>query len=120
MGKPADNRRYQLVHFDQVEPTDCPCGTARRAFADDADQVGSLHVVETDGSARTHYHRKTTEIYYFLAGNGQLELDGETYDVQPGNSVLIKPECRHRAVGRLRFINVSIPAFDPTDEWFDD
>lgn len=113
------NHRYQLVHFDQVPPLDCPCGTARRAFVDDADQAGSLHVVQADGTAQTHFHKRTTEIYYFLEGEGQLELDGETFEVRPGSSVLIKPECRHRAIGKLRFINVSIPAFDPSDEWFD-
>jgi mannose-6-phosphate isomerase-like protein (cupin superfamily) len=113
------NRRYELLHFDQVPSLDCPCGTTRRAFVNDAEQVGSLHVVATDGTAQTHYHKRTTEIYYFLEGEGQLELDGETFDVRPGSSVLIKPECRHRAIGTLRFINVSIPAFDPADEWFD-
>ena len=116
----TDSPRYQVLHFDQVEPSDCPCGTSRRAFGNDTGGAGSLHVVDTDGSARIHYHKRTTEIYYFLEGNGQLELDGDTFDVRPGSSALIKPGCRHRAVGNLRFINVSIPAFDPTDEWFDD
>jgi hypothetical protein len=32
---------------------------------------------------------------------------------------MIKPLCRHRAVGRLRVLNIPIPAFDETDEWFD-
>ncbi len=27
--------------------------------------------------------------------------------------------CQHRAVGRMRIVNVSIPAFEPEDEWFD-
>jgi len=26
---------------------------------------------------------------------------------------------RHRAVGRLKIINVPVPAFDEADEWFD-
>ena len=26
---------------------------------------------------------------------------------------------RHRAVGRMRVLNVVVPAFDPADEWFD-
>ena len=30
------------------------------------------------------------------------------------------PGCRHRAVGRLKIINIPIPAFDSGDEWFDD
>ena len=35
------------------------------------------------------------------------------------SSVLIKPGCRHRAVGDLKIVNVPVPAFDPEDEWFD-
>jgi hypothetical protein len=27
--------------------------------------------------------------------------------------------CRHRAVGKLRIVNICIPPFDPADEWFD-
>jgi mannose-6-phosphate isomerase-like protein (cupin superfamily) len=60
-----------------------------------------------------------TEIYYILEGEGFMELDGERIAVRPMSSVLIKPGCRHRAVGRMKIINVPIPAFDPADEWFD-
>ena len=112
--------RYQLLHTDEIEPTACPCGETRRAFIDDADKIASLHVVETDGTARTHYHKQLTEIYYVLEGTGEMELDGELFPIKPGSAILIKPRCRHRAIGKLRFLNVPIPAFDPDDEWFDD
>ena len=62
---------------------------------------------------------KTSEIYYILEGAGQIELDGQRFDVESGDAILIKPGCRHRALGEMRIINVPIPAFDPTDEWFD-
>jgi hypothetical protein len=48
-----------------------------------------------------------------------MELDGRRVPVKPLTAILIKPLCRHRAVGRMRIVNVSIPAFDPEDEWFD-
>jgi hypothetical protein len=32
---------------------------------------------------------------------------------------MIKPGCRHRAVGRFTILNIPIPAFDPADEHFD-
>ena len=115
-----DTPNYLLQHRNEIEPTPCPCGNARRAFVDDPDQIASLHVVESDGTARTHYHQRMTELYYFLEGTGQMELDGQLFDVRPGSSVLIKPGCRHRAIGKLRFVNVPVPAFDPDDEYFDD
>ena len=48
-----------------------------------------------------------------------MELDGTRHPVRSGSAVLIKPGCRHRAIGNLKFINVPIPAFDPEDEYFD-
>jgi mannose-6-phosphate isomerase-like protein (cupin superfamily) len=60
-----------------------------------------------------------TEIYVVLEGNGHLELDGEKVPLRPFTAVMIKPGCRHRAVGELRILNIAIPAFDPADEWFD-
>jgi hypothetical protein len=49
-----------------------------------------------------------------------MELDGDIVPLEPLTAVLIKPGCRHRAVGRLRIVNIPVPAFDPADEWFDD
>jgi len=34
-------------------------------------------------------------------------------------AVLIRPGTRHRAVGRMKILNVVIPPFDKADEWFD-
>lgn len=120
MPRSPESTRFLIERFDEIEPTNCPCGSAKRAFVDDPDQIASLHIVETDGTARTHYHKRTTELYYFLEGSGQIELDGQSFDIEPGTSVLIKPGCRHRAIGKLKFINVPVPAFDPEDEWFDE
>ena len=115
----AKTRKYSVVNLDEVTPVPCPCGMSRRAFTDDPDKIASLHVVDISINAKTHYHKKLTEIYYILEGAGQMELDGELVDVGPGSTVLIKPGCRHRAIGKMRILNVPIPAFDPDDEWFD-
>ncbi len=113
------NPRFQIVDTESVDPVPCPCGMTRRAFVEDSDKTCSLHVVDISEDARTHYHKKLTELYYILEGNGQMELDGELFDVGPGTSILIKPGCRHRAIGKLKIINIPVPAFDPDDEWFD-
>ncbi|QDT68883.1 Cupin domain protein [Planctomycetes bacterium MalM25] len=115
--------RHQIARLAEIEPVECPCGQSRRAFVDDPDRIASLHVVEVTRDARTHYHKRLTEIYYVLEGTGRIELDGETSPIGPGDSILIKPGCRHRAIPDadtpLRVINVPVPAFDPDDEWFD-
>lgn len=113
--------RYQIAHLDAVPSTRCPCGESRRAFMNDENTVASMHLVDIHRDSRTHYHRRMTEIYLVLEGEGTIELDGVSHPLRPLTSVLIKPGCRHRAVGEgLRIINVPIPKFDPEDEWFDE
>jgi mannose-6-phosphate isomerase-like protein (cupin superfamily) len=112
-------KRFQIARPNEQPSIKCPCGESRRAFVNDADGVVSLHIVEISEDARTHYHKRLTEIYYILEGEGEMELDGERHAVRPGDAILIKPGCRHRAIGKLRVLNVPVPTFDPADEWFD-
>ena len=111
-------RKYHVAQLDEVAATPCPCGQARRAFAE-AGRAASVHLVDISVDARSHYHKRMTEIYLVLEGEGQIELDGETFPLKPLTAVLIKPGCRHRAVGKLKLVNIPIPAFDEADEWCD-
>ena len=79
----------------------------------------SVHLTEISVDARTHYHKRLTETYIVLEGQGFLELDGERVALQPLTAVTIRPGCRHRAVGNLKILNLVVPPFDPEDEWFD-
>jgi quercetin dioxygenase-like cupin family protein len=117
----APARRYELADFAAIEPVRCPCGQARRAFADVEDFPGTIHVTEIATDARTHYHRTLTETYYFLEcePGAQMQLDDEVIDVRPGMCVLIRPGVRHRAIGKMKVLIVVLPKFDPHDEWFD-
>jgi mannose-6-phosphate isomerase-like protein (cupin superfamily) len=110
---------YQIAQLDQIDPVRCPCGWARRAFGGEVQRVATIHRVDIEADAQAHYHKRMTEIYLVLEGQGQIELDGEFFPLKPMTAVMIHPLCRHRAIGQLRIINVAIPAFDPTDEWFD-
>jgi mannose-6-phosphate isomerase-like protein (cupin superfamily) len=110
---------YLFAQMDEIEDIACPCGGARRAFAVAGNDVATLHLVDIKSEAKTHYHKKLTEIYLVLEGQGYLELDGARVPVRPMSAVMIRPGCRHRAVGQMRIANVPIPAFDPDDEWFD-
>lgn len=112
---------YEVVHLDEIEAVGCPCGMTRRAFVSPENPVATLHVVDIAVDAKTHYHKKLTEIYYILKTEGEafMELNGRLVPVRPGSAILIKPGTRHRAVGRMKIINVPVPAFDPNDEWFD-
>ncbi|MCA9232212.1 MAG: cupin domain-containing protein [Planctomycetales bacterium] len=119
MAAEPHGERHQIVRLSEIAPVDCPCGKSRRAFVDDLEQVASLHLVEISVDARAHYHKRMTEIYFVLEGAGEIELDGLRQSIRPGDAILIKPGCRHRAIGKLKLLNTAIPAFDPADEWFD-
>jgi mannose-6-phosphate isomerase-like protein (cupin superfamily) len=110
---------FTMTQLDTLSPIQCPCGLARRAFGGESDTLASVHVVDIQCDSRTHYHKRMTEIYVVLQGEGQMELDGQYYPVRPLTAIYIRPGCRHRAVGQLRILNIPIPAFDPADEWFD-
>lgn len=112
-------KNYMIQQLDEVDPVKCPCGQSRRAFVMPDNPVATLHMVDIEENSRVHYHKKLTEIYLILEGEGHMELDGDVVPVKPMTSIFVKPGCRHRAVGKLRIVNIPIPAFDPTDEWFD-
>lgn len=110
---------YMVAHLEDVDPIQCPCGTTKRAFLSPDNSVATLHLLEVKEDAELHYHKKLTEIYLILEGEGYMELDGDRVPVKPLTGILIKPGCRHRAVGKMRIAIIPIPAFDPEDEWFD-
>ena len=110
---------YMIARFDDIDAIKCPCGFSRRAFVSPDNPVATMHIVDIEQDAKVHYHKKLTEVYLILEGDGYMELNGESVPVKPFTAIFIKPGCRHRAVGKMRILNVSIPPFDPEDEWFD-
>jgi mannose-6-phosphate isomerase-like protein (cupin superfamily) len=123
MSTPATNRdrRARVVDFADIAPVPCPCGMSKRALADSDAFPGTMHQVEISTDAQLHYHKRLTETYYFLecGPDAQMQLDDEMIEVRAGMCVVIPPGVRHRAIGRMRVLNIVLPEFDPADEWFD-
>ena len=117
--KPAT--RATIVDFASIPGTPCPCGIARRAFADVEGFPATIHVTEIREDAQVHYHKCLTEAYYFLecGPDAAMYLDGEVVPVRAGMSILIPSGVRHSALGKMRVLIVVFPKFDPADEWFD-
>jgi len=108
---------YKIAQLDELPAVPCPCGSSRRGLAGEDNSVATVHLVDIREDAQAHFHKKLTEIYVVLEGEGFLELDGEKVPVRPLSAVMIKPGCVHRAVGKLRILNIPVPAFDENDEW---
>lgn len=113
---------YRVADFSQIEGVPCPCGIARRAFHGVSEFPGTIHQTEIHEDAKKHYHRTLTETYYFLEcdDDAAMELGDEIIPVKVGMCITIPPGVRHRALGRMKILNIVLPEFDPADEWFDD
>ena len=107
----------RIAQLDEIPAVPCPCGQARRAFHATDNQLATVHLTDISKDSRAHYHKRMTEIYIVLEGEGFLEADGISYPLKPLTAVMIPPGCVHRAVGNLRLINVPMPPFDPADEF---
>jgi quercetin dioxygenase-like cupin family protein len=73
-----------------------------------------VHAVDIDG-AKPHLHKRGTELYYVLEGEGTVLLDGEAHPVRKGSLVHIPPGVVHSARGRMRVLVVGIPDIAESD-----
>ena len=76
------------------------------------------HAVDNDG-AKSHYHKRSTELYYVLDGEGTVSLDGVEHEVRKGSLVHIPPGVVHGARGRMRVLVVGIPDI-ADDDYFEE
>jgi len=68
-----------------------------------------------------HYHAKAEEIYYILAGVGQMRIEGELRPVMPGDAIAIPPGKRHKLWNTgpevLRLLCCCSPVYEHSDTY---
>ena len=78
--------------------------------------------LEPGQSTQRHYHARSEELYYLLAGEGEMEVDGERSDVGPGDAILIPPGAWHQITAtrdsELRFLCCCVPPYRDEDTFF--
>jgi mannose-6-phosphate isomerase-like protein (cupin superfamily) len=111
---------YMLRRLQDSPTVPCPCGQSTRALTRADTPVCNLHVTSISDSV-LHYHKECTEVYLILEGRGQMEMNGDVVDVEPGTVVYIEPGTRHRLWSKegVRTVVFGIPALHPDDEYFD-
>jgi mannose-6-phosphate isomerase-like protein (cupin superfamily) len=61
-----------------------------------------------------HTHRENEELYLFIGGRGQFQVDGHIIDVKEGTAIRVAPEgertLRNNGSGDLYFIVVQVQA----------
>lgn len=78
------------------------------------------HAMVPVGQVSTPHALTTSEVYYILAGQGEMSVDGETSHVEPGDAVYIPPQARQhiRNTGEIPLIFICLvdPAWRQEDE----
>ena len=108
-----------LVRHEDTAPRErSTCGWRHLLVSrQDRNVAAWAHAVDIDG-AREHYHRRATELYYVLDGEGTVVLDGVEHPVKKGTLVHIPPDVVHGAKGRMRVLVVGIPDISDEDLFF--
>ena len=114
------NLQTLIRHEGEVPRERSTCGFRDRLISrEDHDVAAWAHAVDIDG-AREHYHKRSTELYYVLEGDGVVMLDGLAHPVRKGSMVHIPPGVVHGARGRMRVLVVGIPDIADDDLYFPD
>ena len=71
-------------------------------------------------ATQRHYHRLAEEFYFILEGGGEMEIDGESRTVGPGDAILIPAGAWHTITARetLRFLCCCAPPYAHDDTYF--
>jgi mannose-6-phosphate isomerase-like protein (cupin superfamily) len=102
------NPRYLRRDPKQIEPWAETCGQIRCLIEEKDMAAGEVHHVEIQ-DAKLHYHERTDEFYYVIAGQGTMILDGEEIELHQGVVVYIPRGVKHKAKGNLTVLTVCIP-----------
>lgn len=68
-----------------------------------------------------HYHKLSEEFYFLLEGRGQMEINGQMREVDPGDAILIPAGAWHtiKALSDLRFLCCCAPPYSHEDTYFE-
>jgi mannose-6-phosphate isomerase-like protein (cupin superfamily) len=92
----------------EVQPWEETCGQIRALIEDKDGAAAEIHHVEI-GNAKLHFHERTDEFYHVIAGQGTMVIDDEEIELHRGVVVYVPRGTKHKAVGKLTVLTVSIP-----------
>src|SRR5215468_11174350 len=92
----------------EIEPWAETCGQIRCLVEEKDLAAAEVHYVEIE-DAKLHYHERTDEFYYVIAGRGWMTLDSEEIELHQGLVVYVPRGVKHKARGRLTVLTICIP-----------
>ena len=107
---------------DTVEAFVTKDGSTIRELHHTEEQSLAEATLEPGQATERHYHRRSEEIYVVTKGAGELEIDGETRRVHPGEAILIPPGAWHQlendGTSELRILCCCAPPYSHGDTYF--
>jgi mannose-6-phosphate isomerase-like protein (cupin superfamily) len=100
--------RYLRRDPQEIQPWAETCGQIRCLVEAKDGAAAEVHHVEIE-NAKLHYHERTDEFYYVIAGQGTMRLDDDEIELHPGVVIYIPRGVKHKAVGKLTILTVCIP-----------
>jgi mannose-6-phosphate isomerase-like protein (cupin superfamily) len=91
-----------------VRPWAETCGQIRCLIEENDGAAAEVHHVRVR-DAGLHYHERTDEVYYVIAGRGTMVLDGGEVELHEGVVVYVPRGVRHKAKGDLTVLVVCVP-----------
>ena len=100
--------RYLRRDPAEIKPWAETCGQIRCLVEEKDQAAAEVQVVEIH-DAKLHYHERTDEFYYIIAGQGTMRLDDDEIELHPGVVVYVPRGTKHKASGQLKVLTVCIP-----------
>jgi len=92
----------------EVRPWAETCGQIRCLIEEKDEAAAEVHHVEIQ-NAKLHYHERTDEVYYVIAGQGTMILDDQEIELHEGVVVYVPRGVKHKARGNLTVLTICIP-----------
>lgn len=122
-GALADLCQYELTH------PRIPKQVHGKLFLKDHLQLSSVQISLNKLPAGAsvpfyHKHRSNEEVYIFIGGSGQIQIDGQIFDVREGTCVRISPDgertWRNNSESDLYYIVIQAKEGSLTQDTFED
>ena len=92
--------RAGAIDIEDLQPIVAPDGSTVREIARPGggavNQSLAEAVVAPGGETAEHLHRRSEEIYLFVAGAGRMKLAEQIFDVAAGEAVVVPPGTPHK------------------------
>ena len=63
-----------------------------------------VQLVEINGKVSDHFHKKQTEVFVVVGGEGKMKIGDREYEVSCGDVLLCEPNTLHSAEGNIRVL----------------